>query len=135
MSIFLAFAASYPDMELLLYFVLPIKIKWMALVYAVFILYDLARGNIVTRVAIISSLLNFVLFFFSSRNVKPYTPKEQARKAKFRQQAKPHMNYRKCAVCGRTELDDPTLQFRFCSKCNGNYEYCQEHLFTHQHVQ
>lgn len=140
MSIFLAFAASYPDMELLLYFVLPIKIKWMVLVYAVFILYDLARGNIVTRVAIISSLLNFVLFFFSSRNVKPYTPKEQARKAKFRQQAKPHMNYRngahhKCAVCGRTELDDPTLQFRFCSKCNGNYEYCQEHLFTHQHVQ
>lgn len=140
MSIFLAFAASYPDMELLLYFVIPIKIKWMALVYIVFILYDLARGNIVTRVAIISSLLNFVLFFFSSRNVKPYTPKEQARKAKFRQQTKSHMNYKngarhKCAVCGRTELDDPTLQFRFCSKCNGNYEYCQEHLFTHQHIQ
>lgn len=140
MSIFLAFSASYPDMELLLYFVLPIKIKWMGLVYAVFILYDLARGNIVTRVAIISSLLNFVLFFFSSRKIKPYSPKEQARKAKFRQQAKTHMNYKngarhKCTVCKRTELDDPTLQFRYCSKCNGNYEYCQDHLFTHQHIQ
>ena len=40
----------------------------------------------------------------------------------------------RCAVCGRTELDDPCLEFRFCSKCNGNYEYCQDHLFTHEHV-
>ena len=40
----------------------------------------------------------------------------------------------KCAICGRTELDDPNLEFRFCSRCNGNYEYCQDHLFTHTHV-
>jgi membrane associated rhomboid family serine protease len=140
MSIFLAFAVSNPNMEILLYFILPIKIKWMAWVYAAFILYDLARGNIVTRVAIITSLLNFVLFFFSSKNMKPLSPKERARKAQFKKQSKPHMTYQngarhRCAVCGRTELDDPTLEFRFCSKCKGNYEYCQEHLFTHQHVQ
>lgn len=140
MSIFLAFAVSNPNMEILLYFILPIKIKWMALVYAAFILYDLARGNMVTRVAIIMSLLNFIVFFFSSRNTKPYTPKERARKANFKKQSHPHMTYQngarhRCAVCGRTELDDPTLEFRFCSKCKGNYEYCQEHLFTHLHVQ
>ena len=81
----------------------------------------------------------FVVFFLSSRNLKPYTPKEQVRKAKFRQQTRQHMTYangakHRCAVCGRTELDDPSLEFRFCSKCNGNYEYCQDHLFTHQHV-
>ena len=40
----------------------------------------------------------------------------------------------KCAICGRTELDDETLEFRYCSKCEGNYEYCSEHLFTHEHV-
>ncbi len=40
----------------------------------------------------------------------------------------------RCAVCGRTELDHPELEFRYCSKCNGNYEYCQDHLFTHEHV-
>ena len=40
----------------------------------------------------------------------------------------------RCAVCGRTELDNPELEFRYCSKCNGNYEYCQDHLFTHEHV-
>ena len=139
LSIFLAFAASYPDMELLLYFILPIKIKWMGLVYGVYILYQLATGNPASRIVIISSLLNFVVFFLSSRNLKPYTPKEQVRKAKFRQQTRPHMTYangakHRCAVCGRTELDDSSLEFRFCSKCNGNYEYCQDHLFTHQHV-
>ena len=129
----------YPDMELLLYFVLPIKIKWMAYVYAAYILYDFVQGNWITRTAIAASLLNFILFFLSSRNIQPYTPKEQARKRKFKKQTRPHMTYangamHRCAVCGKTELDDPTLEFRFCSKCKGNYEYCQEHLFTHEHV-
>ena len=40
----------------------------------------------------------------------------------------------KCAVCGRTEVSNPEMEFRFCSKCNGNYEYCSEHLYTHQHI-
>ena len=139
MSIFLAFAAMYPDMEILLYFILPIKMKWIAFVYAAMAHNYLVMGGIATKVAVGASLLNFVIFFLSSRNLKPYTPKEKARKAKFKQQTRPHMTYangarHRCAVCGRTELDDPTLEFRFCSKCNGNYEYCQEHLFTHEHV-
>ncbi len=139
MSIFLAFAVSYPDMELLLYMIIPIKIKWLAIVYAVVILYDFIRGNFVTRVVILVSLLNFIVFFLSTRNLKKYGPKEQARKRKFQQKSRPHMTYsngamHRCAVCGRTELDDPNLEFRFCSKCKGNREYCQDHLFTHEHV-
>ena len=139
MSIFLAFAAIYPEMEVYLYFILPIKMKWMALVYAAMALYYFIRGGIVTRVAIGASLLNFVIFFLSSRNMRRFSPKEKVRKAKFKRQSAPHMHYsngakHRCAVCGRTELDDPCLEFRFCSKCNGNYEYCQDHLFTHEHV-
>ena len=139
MSIFLAFAAIYPDMEVLLYFILPIKMKWMALVYVVMAAYYFVRGGIGTRVAIGASLLNFIIFFLSSRNMKRFGPRERARKAKFKRQSAPHMKYangakHRCAVCGRTELDDPCLEFRFCSKCNGNYEYCQDHLFTHEHV-
>ena len=139
MSIFLAFASIYPDMEVMLYFILPIKMKWMALVYAAMALYYFFTGSLAVKVAIGASLLNFVIFFCSSRNIKRFGPKEQARKAKFRQQSRPHMTYsngarHRCAVCGRTELDDPNLEFRFCSKCNGNYEYCQDHLFTHEHV-
>lgn len=137
MSIFLAFAVSYPDMELLLYFIIPIKMKWMAIVYAVFILYDFIAGNFISRVTIAASLLNFVVFFLSTK--KGYSPKQQMRKKKYQKQSHPHMTYsngarHRCAVCGRTELDDPNLEFRFCSKCNGNYEYCQDHLFTHEHV-
>ena len=139
MSIFLAFAAIYPDMEVMLYFVLPIKMKWMAIVYAAMALYYFITGGIVSRVAIAASLLNFVIFFLSGRNMRRFGPREQARKAKFKKQSRPHMTYaggarHRCAVCGRTELDDPNLEFRFCSKCRGNYEYCQDHLFTHEHV-
>ena len=139
MSIFLAFAAIYPDMEVMLYFILPIKMKWMALVYVVMALYYFITGGIVNRVAIAASLLNFVIFFLSSRNMRRFGPREQARTARFKRQPRPHMTYangarHRCAVCGRTELDDPNLEFRFCSKCKGNYEYCQDHLFTHEHV-
>lgn len=139
MSIFLAFAAIYPDMEVMLYFVLPIKMKWMAIVYVAMALYYFITGGIVSRVAIAASLLNFVIFFLSGRNMRRFGPREQARKAKFKKQSRPHMTYaggarHRCAVCGRTELDDPNLEFRFCSKCRGNYEYCQDHLFTHEHV-
>lgn len=140
MSIFLAFAAMFPDMEVMLYFILPIKVKWLGIVYAAILAIDILRGNAAIRIVIIASLLNFILFFLSGRNLKPYTPKEQMRRHKFKKQAeRPKMHYangarHRCAVCGRTELDNPELEFRFCSKCKGNYEYCNEHLFTHKHV-
>ena len=85
------------------------------------------------------SLLNFILYFVMSRSGR-YNPKEIKRKQQFRSQvtqtvreAKQNGRHR-CAVCGRTDLDDPELVFRFCSKCEGDYEYCQDHLYTHKHV-
>ena len=146
LSVFLAYALSYPDMQILLWFVIPIKMKWMAIVYGVMVLYDmityLRMGLWVYVVPIIASLLNFVLFFFSTRNMHRYNPKEVHRRREFKKAvAQSRVNpatggitKHKCAICGRTEKDDPNLEFRFCSKCNGNYEYCQDHLFTHQHV-
>lgn len=146
LSVFLAYALSYPDMQILLWFVIPIKMKWMAIVYGVMVLYDmityLRMGLWVYVVPIIASLLNFVLFFFSTRNMQLYNPKEVHRRREFKKAvAQSRVNpatggitKHKCAICGRTEKDDPNLEFRFCSKCNGNYEYCQDHLFTHQHV-
>ena len=138
MSIFLAFAASYPEMQVLLYFVIPIKMKWMGILYFVLIGYDFLRGGWPTKVVILASLLNFIVFFLSTRNLSPYNPKEIQRKRKFQQEMKRSAPSgdgprHRCAVCGRTELDDPNLEFRYCSKCNGNYEYCQDHLFTHEH--
>lgn len=139
MSIFLAFAACYPNMQILLYFIIPIKMKWMAYVYAVLMLLDLVQGSWPQRIVMIMSLLNFVIFFLSTRDLYRFSPKEVHRRQAYRQAVnRPQsagITKHKCAVCGRTEKDDPSLEFRFCSKCAGNYEYCQEHLFTHQHVQ
>ena len=65
------------------------------------------------------------------------SPKEVYRRKAYEQkvaQAMKNMPRHKCAICGRTEKDSPELEFRYCSKCEGNYEYCQDHLFTHEHV-
>ena len=140
LTIFLACAAIMPELKLYLYGILPVKMKWFAFLDAALIGLDLVRGSTVIRITIIASLLNFILFFLSSRNMQRYHPKQVIRKKKFEQEVKrPVHTYEngarhKCAVCGRTELDDPNLEFRYCSKCDGNYEYCQDHLFTHQHV-
>ena len=142
MSIFLAFALSYPEMQVLLYFIIPVKMKWMGVLYGVLILYSFINTAWPGRVAIIASLLNFILFFLSTRNMGYMRPKEIRRRQKFQQEVRrnspsaPGRGPRhKCAVCGRTEEDDPSLEFRYCSKCYGSYEYCQDHLFNHHHVQ
>lgn len=140
LSIFLACASMMPDLQLYLYGILPVKMKWLAYLDIAMLAIDMVGGGTVTRVSIIASLLNFILFFLGSRNVHKYSPKQVARRQKFQKEVKrPQNTYaggarHRCAVCGRTELDDPNLEFRYCSKCNGNYEYCQDHLFTHEHV-
>ena len=83
------------------------------------------------------SLGNFLIFFLGMKGVRRYTPKEVHRRqayARSVQQGAKKATVHKCAVCGRTEKDGDDLVFRYCSKCNGNYEYCQDHLFTHEHV-
>ena len=140
MSIFLAFALSYPEMQVMLYFIIPVKMKWMGVLYAVLIGYSFIQSSWPGRVAIIASLLNFIIFFLSTRNMGRISPQQIRRRNQFRQSVRSARQdnrggaRHKCAVCGRTELDDPSLEFRFCSKCDGALEYCNDHLFTHQHI-
>ena len=136
LSIFLAFAATYPDMQVLLMFVIPVKVKWMGILDAVLMIYTVIAGNLFTKFAVVASLLNFVLYFYRLHRSR-ISPKQMHRRAQFERKSnagRAKVTRHKCAVCGRTEEDDPSLEFRFCSKCNGNYEYCQYHLFTHEHV-
>ena len=146
LSIFLAFAMSYPEASVLLYFVIPIKMKWMAIFYGVILVAEivsyLREGQWFMVIPIVASLLNFALFYFSTKNLSRFTPNQVHRRMEFRRQMNTgtrtmqggRITKHKCAICGRTEDDDPNLEFRFCSRCNGNYEYCQDHLFTHQHI-
>lgn len=139
MAIFLAFAVCYPDMQVMLYFIVPVKMKWLAVVYGVLIVFSMIQTDWGGRVAILMSLLNFLVFYFSTKDFRRISPKEIRRRQNFKSQMrqsapKAGVTKHKCAVCGRTEQDNPDLEFRFCSKCEGNYEYCQDHLFTHQHI-
>lgn len=139
MSIFLAFALTYPNQQVLLYFLIPIKMKWMGFVYGFFILVSMLQGGWADRISILASLMNFIVFFFMTRNMRRYSPHEIHRRREFQKnvqkiQPKKNETRHKCAVCGRTEKDGENLEFRFCSKCDGNHEYCQDHLFTHQHI-
>ncbi|HIS27134.1 MAG TPA: hypothetical protein IAA57_09620 [Candidatus Pullilachnospira intestinigallinarum] len=141
MSIFLAFAATYPNMQVFLYGLIPLKVKWLGYLDGILLIVELIQGGWASRVVIICSLLNFIVFFLSSGSMRRFRPgeirrKQQFRKAVHRSQVRPDgtVTKHKCAICGRTEKDGDHLEFRFCSKCNGNYEYCQDHLFTHTHV-
>ena len=142
MSILLAFAATFPDMQVLLMFVIPVKMKWLGIIYRVMLVFELFQNvgsplaGIFYRTAIVASLLNFVIFWITSRSHINMSPREIKRRQEFKHEVKKNMKIsgHKCAICGRTDADDPTLEFRFCSKCEGNYEYCQNHIFTHEHV-
>ena len=147
LSTFLAYAMFYPDMQVLLMFIIPVKMKWMAIFYVVIVVYEMIQyvmaGAWYLVIPIVASLLNFIIFYFGTKDFSRYNPKEIHRRNEFRRAMEPQgrmksgsgsVTKHKCAICGRTELDDPNLEFRFCSRCNGNYEYCQDHLFTHTHV-
>ena len=82
--------------------------------------------------------MNLLLFFLTYKSFRYLSPGEIKRRKAYQKQVQPPkkgtVTRHKCAVCGRTELDGDDLVFRFCTKCNGNYEYCQDHMFTHEHV-
>ena len=137
MSIFLGFALTYPDMQVLLMFVIPIKMKYLAVFDVALLAYSMIQpgSGWGIRVVILSSLLNVLIFFLATRRYHTISPKEVRRKQAYRRQMRQAAGgtKHKCAVCGRTEQDGENLEFRYCSKCDGNYEYCQDHLFTHTH--
>ena len=136
MSIFLAYAATFPDAQVLLMFIIPIRVKWLGVIYAVMLLFQFLGTNVYGKFAIGASLLNFVVFFLTSRNMMHLNPKQIHRRQEFKREVRRNtgITKHKCAICGRTEVDSPQMQFRFCSKCDGNYEYCEEHLYTHTHI-
>lgn len=158
---FLAFATLFPNIQLMLYMIIPIKIKWLAILDVVIIAWDVYQYASLLTISdadakiymelygfdiksyawamifsVVMALLNFLVFFLWTRNYRRLSPSEIKRKQKFKREVRSTVGItkHKCAICGRSEEDNPNLSFRFCSKCEGNYEYCEDHLFTHEHV-
>ena len=157
LSLVLAFATSYPDAQFTLFFLIPVKAWILALAYSVLILIEIA--NMLYPLVLfphclfpLVGLLNFLLFAGKDvfnilppsmrpaghryRKVKetppkrsgpiPYSPKQEPKTVAYTH---------KCTVCGRTDVSNPELEFRYCSRCNGYHCYCEDHISNHTHIE
>ena len=135
-SVFLAFAWLNPDFELALFFILPVKIKWIALFTCLLYAYQLATGPNPVRFQVIASVATFLLFF--GRSVVDsirYRRRAMANESRRAAEEKNGPEARhKCRICGKTDLTNPEMDFRYCSKCAGDECYCPEHIANHEHV-
>ena len=145
LSMFMALALCMPEATVHLYFLIPIKMKWMLVIYLVELAYEIyvyysAGGIIMVAILgtqVILALLNLFLFFHLSKIRLTRKQKKVQREFHAQMASTPRpgsgITRHKCVICGRTEVSNPELMFRYCSKCTGNKEYCQDHLFTHTH--
>ena len=143
LSMFLAFACLFPDTQVLLFFIIPIKMKWLAIADIVLIGYDMisyaVNGSWYGVVQPIIALLNFAVFIYpevhylTERRRYQQRPQTVNFKKAVKQQQQEKGYIHKCAVCGKTDTGYPDLDFRYCSKCAGYHCFCSDHIFTHVH--
>ncbi|MEX2317364.1 MAG: hypothetical protein WD669_09450, partial [Pirellulales bacterium] len=135
-SVFLAFALLYPDYELYIFFVLPVKVKWLAWLTWFVFAWSIRTGGWPAFWAVTATVANFLLFmgndvwirarhWWRGQRFHHRVRASQAAQATF---------FHECRVCGLTSHMAPRAQFRYCSKCDGQCCYCPEHLETHEHV-
>ena len=146
LSMFFAFAFLFPNTQVLLFFFIPIRMKWLAYLDGALFAFDIISavgqhnwGGVVQPIV---ALLNFAVFiwpevhYMADRAAYRHRPQTVQFKRAAQQQQKQTQQqgyHHKCAVCGRTDTDYPDLQFRYCSKCAGYHCFCQDHIFTHVH--
>jgi hypothetical protein len=135
LSLVLAFATLFPDYEILFMFFLPLKMKWLGLLSVAGVAYLFVVGSLSTKAGIAIALGNYLLFFAGPLRdrLRGRAAAQKRRVARFT--AEPARKPRVCAKCGRSEKDDPQLEFRVCDcqeKCRGKLtEYCLEHARAH----
>ena len=152
LSLFLSYATLFPDAQFLLFFIIPVKAWIFALFDLVIVLVDLVLYPFPYNLFSVISLANYFLFFGKDVvNVLPPAWRMKVQK-KMRKQAPvrpkvirfepaqqktaPQANYtHRCTVCGRTDVSNPELEFRYCSRCKGYYCYCEDHISNHSHIE
>lgn len=155
LSLFLSYATLFPNAQFLLFFIIPVKAWIFALFDLAIVVMDLLVYPFPYNLFSVISLANYFLFFGKDvLNVIPMTwrinagrlfRKQPQKKAKVIQfnagsyeadRATPKSPYtHRCTVCGRTDISNPELEFRYCSRCKGYYCYCEEHINNHSHIQ
>src|SRR5512143_293173 len=131
-SVFLAFAWLFPDFQLYIFFIVPVKIKWLALLTWIGYAYQLLVGSWPSRLLVLASISNFILFFGRDLVWRMKTGK-RVMSAQVREFSGKKEAFHTCSVCGITDLSHPAMEFRYCSDCGGR-GYCKDHIFNHKHV-
>lgn len=138
LSLFLAFAMIYPNFQVLLFYIIPIKVKYLAILNWIFIglrfIVYLSVFSIGGMLLTLVPILNYFIFFgkqiiTGSRSNATNFKRQQ----KFKSQVREREILHRCEVCGITEKDDPKMEFRYCSKCSGRKCYCINHIRDHEH--
>lgn len=159
LSLFLSYATLFPDARFLLFFIIPVKAWLFALVDLVIVAVDLFTLPFPYNLFSVISLANYFLFFgkdvlrvipmswqINARRLFRKAPTKSAQKkpkvipfdAAGYEAANtaPQSPYtHRCTICGRTDVTNPELEFRYCSRCKGYYCYCEEHISNHSHIQ
>jgi len=156
LSLFLSYATLFPNAQFLLLFIIPVKAWIFAVLDLLLVLYGLLLYPFPYNLFSVVSLLNYFLFFGKDvLNVIPVSWRINAsrlfkRKAKRKtgtipfpnagsyeaSVATPKVPYtHRCTVCGRTDVSDPQLEFRYCSRCSGYHCYCEDHISNHTHIE
>ena len=149
MSLFFAFATLYPDATFMIFYILPVKAKWLAWFDAAMFAFDIfshiGQRQFLLALVPLVAILNYFLFFWDDlmeamgrgrRRVQHQTSRQTIHFKSAQKHAQQKKSYlHKCAVCGITDTDHPNMEFRYCSRCNGYYCYCAEHINSHVHVQ
>ena len=141
-AVFLVLAIAYPDRQVFFMFAIPMKMLWLGIIDVAFIAFDVVRylrlGLPQILLVVLPALITFGLLMFFPETRGGRKVASSKRQRQFNRSVKMTPPYgssmHRCRICGRTPDTNPELEFRFCSKCLGNYEYCSEHLFTHEHV-
>lgn len=132
-SVFLAFALLYPDFQLLLFFLIPVRIKWLALVAWLMYGWSFVSGDWMARVLIVAAVANFLLFFGKEIFLRMRSAnRRMIRRAQTVQpQDRP---FHVCTVCGIDDRADRRMEFRYCPQCAGSPCYCINHINDHTHI-
>ncbi|MCC6491650.1 MAG: hypothetical protein IT424_01365 [Pirellulales bacterium] len=133
MSLFLAFARIYPDFIINLFFVLPIRIKWLAALAWIGYAYALFRGDWMVRMLVLATVANYLLFF-GPEHVRQWRHGQRRRSFQSQARRATAPARHQCVVCGLSSEDSPRTLFRYCSKCAGQQCYCPEHIHNHEHI-
>ena len=139
LSMFFSFAVLCPDMQVLLFYIIPIKMKYLAYVNAALFIYSVIVTPFPANLLPVVAVINFFIFcggdLFSKLPRRPSANTVNFRKesARIRREQQANLYTHKCAVCGRTDAEHPELEFRYCSKCAGYHCFCQDHIYNHIH--